>query len=193
MIEIDGVIVSEDILTEPFCCDLAVCGGMCCVEGSSGAPLEPDEAVVLERDYGIYSQFMTHEGRMAVENQGFMVVDQDGDYTTPLIDNKECAYSYPENGITFCAIERAAKEGLMEFLKPLSCHLYPVRLIKLSNGSVGLNYHRWDICSPAVSCGRESGVKVYQALCEPIIKRFGAEFFVALTEAEKYLNDNRQR
>ena len=187
MIEIEGVIVSEDILTEPFCCDLEACGGMCCVEGNSGAPLEMEEAGILERDYDVYSRFMTTEGRMAVQDQGFMVVDRDGDYTTPLIDGRECAYSYRENGSTFCAVERAAKEGSMEFIKPISCHLYPVRLIRLSNGGVGLNYHRWDICSSAVLCGRKSGVNIYQALREPITRRFGAAFYATLTEVEKYL------
>jgi len=187
MIEIDGVIVSADILTEPFSCDLAVCRGACCVEGNAGAPLELEEVGILERDYDTYSQFMTPEGRMAVENQGFMVVDQDGDYTTPLIEERECAYSYRENGITLCAVERAAKEGLTEFVKPLSCHLYPVRLTKLNNGSVGLYYHRWDICASAVSCGRKSNIKVYQALSDPLSKHFGAGFYAALTEAEEYL------
>lgn len=105
MIEIDDKIVSADLLHECFACDLAACKGACCVEGNAGAPLEADEVDVLEREYEAYKPYLTPEGIAAIERQGFMVIDDDGDYTTPLIDNAECAYSCCENGITFCAIE----------------------------------------------------------------------------------------
>ena len=187
MIEIDGKIVSDDILTECFACDIARCKGECCVDGNSGAPLEMEEADILEAEYENYKPYMTPEGIESVERQGFMVVDCDGDYTTPLVDDAECAYSYRENGITLCAIEKAFREGKCSFRKPISCHLYPIRLISLSNGTIGLNYHRWNVCSSACENGRKLGIPVYKSLREPIIRRFGEEFYKALECAEDLL------
>lgn len=187
MIEIDGKIVSDDILTECFACDIARCKGKCCVDGNSGAPLEMEEADILEEEYENYKPYMTPEGIESVERQGFMVVDCDGDYTTPLVDDAECAYSYRENGITLCAIEKAFREGKCSFRKPISCHLYPIRLINLSNGTIGLNYHRWNVCSSACENGRKLGIPVYKSLREPIIRRFGEEFYKALECAEDLL------
>lgn len=190
MIDIDGKIVSVDLLTEHFMCDAARCLGACCVEGNAGAPLDDDEVDILEEEYEAYRRYMKPEGIEAVERQGFMVVDDDGDYTTPLIGQAECAFSFEQDGITLCAIEKAWKEGLTQFRKPISCHLYPIRVAKFSNGSYGLNYHRWDVCSPAVECGRKLGVPVYKALREPIIRRFGEEFYRALEQAEEYIRQS---
>ena len=153
MIEIDDKIVSADLLRDCFACDLAACKGICCVEGNAGAPLETDEVDTLEEEYPNYKPYMTPEGIRAVEAQGFMVVDEDGDYTTPLVDDAECAYACTEEGITFCAIEKAFREGKTTFRKPISCHLYPIRLMNFSNGTVGLNYHRWSICEPENGSG----------------------------------------
>lgn len=183
MIEIDGKIIASDLLTEQFCCDLAVCKGECCVEGDSGAPLEIEEVDELENEYPNYKPYMTPEGIEAVESQGFMVVDVDGDYTTPLIDGAECAYSFKENGITFCAIERAYREGKCSFLKPISCHLYPIRVKHFATGDYGLNIHRWNICKCAFDCGKREGVKLYKAMREPLVRRFGEEFYEALCQA----------
>ena len=140
LIEIEGRIVVTDILTERFCCDLAACRGMCCVEGNAGAPLEKEELAVLEREYERFSPYMTEEGRQAVAQQGFFVIDGDGDYTTPLIGDADCAYACRENGTTLCAIEKAWREGRTAFRKPVSCHLYPIRVTKFSDGSEGLHY-----------------------------------------------------
>ena len=112
MIEIDDKIVSLDLFRECFSCDLGKCKGICCVEGDSGAPLDIDEVDILEQEWENYAPYMTEEGRAAVEEQGFMVVDVDGDYTTPLVDNAACAYAFEENGITFCAIELPPLGGL---------------------------------------------------------------------------------
>ena len=190
MIEIEDKIVSADLLRECFACDLGACRGICCVEGNAGAPLEMDEVDVLEEEWENYRPYMTPEGIEAVERQGFMVVDPDGDYTTPLVDDAECAFSCEENGITYCAIERAWKEGKTSFRKPISCHLYPIRLASFSNGSIGLNYHRWEVCRPACECGKRLGIPVYRALKEPIVRRFGEEFYAALEAAESYLKNN---
>lgn len=191
MIEIDDKIVSADLLRECFACDLTQCKGICCVEGNAGAPLEMDEVDVLEEEWENYRPYMTPEGIEAVERQGFMVVDPDGDYTTPLVDDAECAFSYEENGVTYCAIERAWKEGKTPFRKPISCHLYPIRLAYFSNGSIGLNYHRWEVCRSACECGKRLGIPVYRALKESIIRRFGEEFYHQLEAAADLLAENK--
>ena len=192
MIDIDGKIVATDILTEEFCCDLSVCKGECCVEGDSGAPLDIEEVDLLEQEWDNYKDYMTPEGVEAIEQQGFMVVDVDGDYTTPLVDGAECAYAFKENGITFCAIERAYREGKTSFLKPISCHLYPIRVKRFSTGDYGLNLHRWNICKCAFECGKKQGVKVYKALEEPLVRAFGREFYEQLNQAALYIDQEEE-
>ncbi len=192
MIDIDGKIVATDILTEEFCCDLSVCRGECCVEGDSGAPLDIEEVDLLEQEWENYKPYMTSEGVEAIEQQGFMVVDVDGDYTTPLVDGAECAYAFKENGITFCAIERAYREGKTSFIKPISCHLYPIRVKRFSTGDYGLNLHRWNICKCAFECGKRHGVKVYKALEEPLVRAFGREFYEQLNQAALYIDKEEE-
>lgn len=193
MIEIDDKIVSLDLLRECFLCDLQRCKGLCCVEGNAGAPLEAEEVAMLEAEYGHYRPYLTGEGIAAIEQQGFMVPDEEGDRTTPLVNGAQCAYAYTENGVTLCAVERAYREGRCGFRKPISCHLYPIRVVRFSNGTLGLNYHRWEVCRPAVACGRRAGIPVYKALHEPIIRRFGEEFYKALEAAEEYLREQEPR
>lgn len=194
MIEIDDKIVSTELLTGCFACDLSQCKGICCVEGNAGAPLEADEEDVLEREYPYYKPYMTGEGIEAVERQGFMVVDADGDLTTPLVGEAQCAYAFEQDGVTLCAIEKAWREGVTPFRKPISCHLYPIRLMTFSNGSVGLNYHRWSVCEAARKRGEELGIPVFRALREPIVRRFGEEFFAALECAEEMIkNEPREK
>ncbi len=189
MIEIDDKIVSEDILLNHFACDIAQCKGICCVEGNAGAPLDVEEVDILEQEYDNYKPYMTSEGIDSVERQGFMVIDEDGDYTTPLVNDAECAYAYVENGITLCAIEKAWRLGECSFPKPISCHLYPIRLINFSNGGVGLNYHRWSVCRSACQNGAKLQIPIYKSLKEPIIRRFGEEFYTALEAAEQMLRE----
>jgi hypothetical protein len=191
MIEIDGKIVSTDIITERFLCDLGRCKGICCVEGNAGAPLEEDEARILAAEYPNYRPFLTGEGRAEIERQGFAVVDEDGDLVTPLVGDAECAYSYNEGGVTLCAVERAWKEGLTPFRKPISCHLYPIRVMRFGDGSLGLNYHRWAVCESARELGRAKGVPMFRMLEEAIVRRFGPDFFHALEAAESYLETKK--
>ena len=192
MVEVNGVVVSFDVFKEKFLCDLEGCNGACCIEGDAGAPLEIEEVDILEEEYENYKPYMTPEGIKAVEEQGFMVVDVDGDYTTPLVDNAACAYAFEENGITFCAIERAYREGKCSFLKPISCHLYPIRVKQFRNGTYGLNYHRWAVCRDAVECGKKLGVPVYKALKEPIIRAFGEDFYRQMELAAEMLNEQNK-
>lgn len=187
MIEIDGKIISADILTTPFLCDLSACKGICCVEGNAGAPLSAAETETLRTEWDAYRPFLKPEGVAAIEAQGFAVIDEDGDLTTPLIAEAECAYSVEENGITLCGIEKAWRAGRTPFQKPASCHLYPIRLTRFSDGSLGLNYHRWGVCQSALERGRREGVPMFRALREPIVRCFGEDFFAALEEAERYL------
>lgn len=190
MFEIEGTIVSEQLLEECFACDLGRCKGICCVEGDAGAPLEEEEIEILRREYATYRPWMTAEGIAAVEAQGFGVLDDDGEWTTPLVNGAECAYACREKGVTLCAIERACREGRTAFPKPVSCHLYPIRLTRFSDGSLGMNYHRWSVCRPAREKGCQLGIPVYRALREPIVRRFGAAFYKALEAAEDYLKQN---
>ncbi len=194
MIEIDGKIVSADVLTEHFACDLAACRGICCVEGDSGAPLDIDEVDELEEQFEAYRPYMTEEGIRAVEEQGFMVVDVDGDYTTPLVNGAECAYSFRNaDGVCLCAIEAAYRDGKCSFKKPISCHLYPIRLVEFSNGTIGLNYHRWSVCKSACECGQRLQIPLYKALREPLERRFGEEFYHALECAADLLKNEKER
>lgn len=189
MIEVDGKIVSTDILNTPFLCDLKACKGACCVEGTGGAPLAEDEIAVLEREYDNYSRYMSPIGRKIVERNGFMVVDGIDEYSTPLIDGADCVFAFHEDGVAYCAIERAYMRGECQFRKPVSCHLYPIRVKRFRNGTVGLNYNRWDICSSALECGRKCGVPMYRMLKDAITRAFGEEFYEALGEAEEYIKN----
>lgn len=187
MIEIGNKVVSAELILKKFCCDLSRCKGMCCVEGDSGAPLEPSELKALRKHYKSYSQFMQPEGREVVKKTGFSDRDPDGDIVTPLIAGRQCAYSYVEDGVTKCAVEKAFQLGLTDFRKPVSCHLYPLREVKFSNGTIGLQFHEWDVCKAATALGEKLGIPVYRMLREPITARYGAEFFDALEQVEKLL------
>lgn len=189
MIEIDDKIISTDLLAEEFACCLDDCKGACCVEGNAGAPLEANEEAILKQEYANYKPYMTPEGVAEVEKQGFAVLDQDGDLTTPLVGDAECAYSFQKDGLTLCAIEAAYREGKTTFKKPISCHLYPIRVKRFSNGTEGLNIHRWDICRNSYCRARKQGVKLYESLREPIIRRWGQEFYEQIEEAAKHLDE----
>ena len=176
MIEIDDKIIATDILTEEFCCPLDECKGECCVDGNAGAPLEIEEVDILEEEYENYKPFMTPEGIEVVEREGFMYVDTDGDYCTPLVNDAECAYSVVENGVTLCAIEKAYLEGKIDFWKPISCHLYPIRLVE-KDGFIHVMYHEWSVCVPAKRKGEKEGIPLYKFLKGPMIRRFGEDWY----------------
>lgn len=187
MIQIDDKIISLDLYTARFSCDLRACRGECCVEGNAGAPLDEEEIALLENEWGNFAPYMTPEGKRAVEEQGVAVIDEDGDLTTPLVNGAECAYTILENGVTWCAIEKAWSEGKTPFRKPISCHLYPIRLVRLSNGMTGLQYHRWEVCRAAEMLGAQKGEPLYKTLREPIIRRFGEAFYHEMETCEAEL------
>lgn len=192
MIEIEDKIVSSEILTCYFACDYCKCKGECCVEGDSGAPLEIDECGQLEDNFEKIEKYLTNEGKEAILKDGAYVIDMDGDYTTTLVHDAECAYSFVEDGNIMCAIERAYRNGDIDFNKPLSCHLYPIRLVKLKNGFTGLNYHRWSICKDAITKGEKECVKVYQGLKEPLIRAFGEQFYTYLQEVDQIIENGEE-
>jgi len=187
MIEVGTVLVSEELINEEFVCNLGKCHGACCVEGDAGAPLQRDELAVLDSVYPHVKRYMTEKGIAAVEEQGTHVIDADGDLTTPCVDgNKECAYVTWENGITKCAIEKAYERGEINWKKPISCHLYPIRTTAYPEFDV-LHYDRWHICHSACSLGRELKVPVYAFLKEPLIRKYGQKWYDELEESVSML------
>jgi hypothetical protein len=188
LIAIDNTIVSNELLKKKFVCDLSACKGACCVAGDSGAPLEEDEASKLEDIYEEVKPYMTAAGIRSIEEQGKFIVDTDGDLVTPLIDGKECAYTYfDKDGSAKCAIEKAFYDGKTDFKKPISCHLYPVRVTKYSSYDA-VNFHEWDVCKPACSCGEKLDVKVYKFLKEPLIRKYGSQWFEQLRLVDEQLS-----
>ncbi len=192
MIEIDDKIIATDVITSRFCCDIAACKGECCVEGNAGAPLELSEMEEYEEHFDTYKKYMTEAGVKALEEQGFGIMDFEGDLTTPLIEDRECAYVIDENGSTWCAIEKAYRAGECPVNKPISCHLYPIRLTTLRNGMTGLQYHRWSICRAAEILGAKSGVRVFEAVKDAIIRRFGENFYQQLSEVAEYIEKENE-
>ena len=183
MIQIDDKLISEDLFSEEFVCNLAKCKGICCVEGDAGAPLEEDETKILDEIYPKIKPYLRPEGIQAIEEQGTYTLDFEGDLVTPLVNNAECAYViFDEKGYTKCAIEKAYEDGVIDWQKPISCHLYPIRITEYSNFSA-INYHEWDVCSDACTLGKELGVKVYQFLKKPLIRKYGEDFYQTLSEA----------
>lgn len=188
MIQIDKAIISLDIIEEYFLCNLMSCKGACCVEGSSGAPLTDDEAIMIELHYPDFEKYMTEESKKETEIQGFSVIDRDGDLVTPLLNNKECVYSYiDESGITKCAIEKAYLEGITPFRKPLSCHLFPIRITEYDDFDA-VNYQKIPICSSGRLCGKENKLPLYKFLKEPLIRKYGEEWYKDLEIAAEHFN-----
>lgn len=182
LIEVKDKVVSLNLFEKKFVCDLNACKGACCVEGDAGAPLKLEEVDFLEEDLEAIKPYMRQEGIDAVEKQGVFYMDWDNEPVTTLVNGKECAFVYfDDNGITKCAVEQAHKEGKTTFKKPISCHLYPIRVQKYTDFEA-LNYAEWDICQPACACGSELDVRVYKFLKEPIIRAFGQEFFDELEQ-----------
>jgi hypothetical protein len=190
MIAIDETLVSDLLFEKKFVCDLNACKGHCCVAGDSGAPLEKEEIAKLKNNYKYYKKYMRPQGIAEIEKQGFAVIDYDNEYTTPLIDtNKECAFVYfDENNIAKCAVEKAYLNNESKFRKPISCHLYPIRLSKINN-MVALNYDTWDVCKPACTCGEKLNVPVFKFLKDSITRRFGKRYFNKMEIAFKLFSE----
>ncbi|MDF1576361.1 MAG: DUF3109 family protein [Bacteroidales bacterium] len=179
MIQIGEKIISRELFENHFICHLEKCEGNCCVFGDSGAPLEDSEAESLAEELDKILPFMRAEGIRAVREQEAWLIDNDGDKVTPLVGEEECAYAVFNDNIARCAIEQAYDEGAIRFRKPVSCHLYPIRVTKLKQG-IALNYHRWSICEPARILGEREGVPVFRFLKDALIRVYGEGFYQEL-------------
>ena len=184
MIAIDNTLISEDILEKKFVCDLNACKGACCVAGDSGAPLDQEELALLDGVLDKVKPYMTKKGLKAVEKHGTYVIDSDGDYTTTLVsDGAECAFVYfDEHKIAKCAIEKAYLEKKVDWQKPISCHLYPIRITKFKTYDA-VNYNKWDVCAPACACGEKLDVPVYKFLKGPLIRKYGKDWYKQLEKS----------
>ncbi len=186
LVEIDDKIVSTQIFDKKFVCDLSACKGACCIEGDAGAPLTQEEVSILNENLETIKPYMREEGVKAVDSSGVSYLDEDGEPVTTLVNGGECAFVFfDENGITKCGVEAAYLDGKTDFKKPISCHLYPIR-VKQFNEYKALNYDKWSICEPACACGDALNVPVFRFLKEPLIRAFGEGFY---QELEKVDND----
>jgi hypothetical protein len=176
MLQIKDTLVSLDLLEKKFCCHLEKCLGICCVKGDSGAPLTEEEVKILPQVIEKIKPFLRPEGIEAIEQHGTHVIDREDEPVTPLVNGAECAYAVFEKGIAKCGIENAFLEGCSEFRKPVSCHLYPIRIRKYEN-FLAVNYDKWEICNPARVYGDKVGIPVYEFVKDALIRRFGAEWF----------------
>lgn len=177
MIQIENVLLSDDIVEQHFICNIEKCKGACCVEGDSGAPLEAKETLILNEILPLVLPYMSEIGKETVIQKGTFEKDFEGDFVTTTVENRECVFAfYDEQKMLHCAIEKAYLEGEITFQKPISCHLYPIRAQEFGETTI-LNYERWNICSPACELGTKKGVKVYEFLEKPLIRKFGAEWY----------------
>jgi hypothetical protein len=183
MMKVGEILVSDDVREKEFVCNLEKCKGACCVEGDFGAPLDEDELAILEEIYPKVKPYLSKEGIAVIEKTGTHTVDEDGDLVTPVIDGRECVYAiYDKKGVLKCGIEQAYYDGKVSWKKPISCHLYPIRITKKKEFEA-LNYHKWHICSPACALGKELQVPVYKFLKDPLIRKYGEAWYEELLKA----------
>ena len=186
MIQVEDKIISLDIFEKHFVCDLNACKGACCVEGDAGAPLLDEEQAILQKIYDKVKPYMRIEGIDVVEKEGVAVIDSDGDLTTTLVNNKECSFVIYEKGIAKCSIEKAHNEGVINFRKPISCHLFPIR-IKEYPDFEAINYEKIKICKPACECGSKLKIPLFVFLKEPLIRKYGETWYGELLRVNSLL------
>lgn len=188
LVEIQDKIVSTQIFERQFVCDLTACKGACCIEGNGGAPVTKEEVDIMQVNLDKIRPYMRPEGIAAIEAHGVVYEDEDFEPATTLVNGKECAFVYfDQTNTAKCAIEKAHREGQIDFIKPISCHLYPIRT-KQFNEYTALNYEKWDICEPACACGEKLDVPVYKFLKEPLVRAFGPEFYKELEVVSRELD-----
>lgn len=213
ILQIGDVLISSDLLTESFCCDLDACRGACCVEGDAGAPVTLDEVMQIEDSLDAVWPDLCASAQAVIDRQGVAYTDQEGDLVTSIVGGKDCVFTCHEDltlddghtvsNCCLCAFEKAARKKMAEnsslpspleadsgrpFVKPISCALYPIREKRFSDGTVALNYHRWEVCRPAVELGSRLNLKVYQFLRAPLIRRFGKDWYQELCDVAEELS-----
>jgi hypothetical protein len=191
VLQIEDTIISFDVLEEQFVCDLASCKGACCVEGDAGAPLTETEISLLEDILPLIIDDLPLASQEVIRNQGVFYFDRENEPVTSIVSGRECVFAYSEQGMWKCAVEKAYREGKTDFVKPLSCHLYPVR-VKNFKDFKAVNYHRWAICECAVANGHQLMVPVYKFLREPLTRAFGSEWYKQLEIAAHELKRTRE-
>ena len=190
MFQLDKTIVSEEILEKEFVCNLSACKGACCVDGDAGAPLEKDELVILEEIFPVLKNYLRKEGLQAIEEQGLYTTNEQGEHETTLVTGADCAYViYDDKNVALCGIEEAYNQGEIAFKKPVSCHLYPVR-IKQYSEFAAVNYDKWEICDDACSLGKELGVPVYKFVKQALIRKFGKDWYSELERVADQRNNS---
>ena len=191
MLQIDDTIISLELLDEHFVCDLNSCKGNCCIEGDDGAPLEDEEVKIIEDLLPIIWDDLTETSKKVIQHQGVSYIDDDGEPVTSIVNGAECVFTYTDKaGICKCAIEKAFRDGKTNFYKPISCHLYPVRLQRYDE-FIAVNYHRWSVCNCARSLGGKLSVPVYLFLKEPLTRKFGKEWFEQLEIADQEFKNKK--
>jgi len=191
MLQIEDKIISLDVIEQKFLCDIRQCLGECCIDGDSGAPLEKDEIKILEEILPVVWKDLPEKSQQVIEKQGVSYIDIEGEPVTSIVGNGECVFAYfDEKGVCKCAIEKAYREKKTDFYKPVSCHLYPVRVAKYRN-FIAVNYHQWNVCEAARILGKEKGIAVYQFLKEPLIRKFGADWYSQLEIAAQEMQNAR--
>ncbi|MBP5713900.1 MAG: DUF3109 family protein [Prevotella sp.] len=194
IIQVGDVLLSSEILTEKFCCDLSVCKGQCCVEGVAGAPVTMEEIAEIEDCLDEVWGDLSASAQSVIDKQGVAYTDQEGDLVTSIVRGKDCVFTFYDDleGIhdcCLCALEKAFRAGKTRFCKPVSCALYPIRVKKIGENLIGLNYNRWDVCKAAIEKGKALNLPLYQFLKDPLIRRFGETWYRELLEVTKFLQE----
>lgn len=187
ILDVGGVLISSDLLTEYFCCDYEKCKGICCVEGDAGAPVTLDEITGIEDALDTVWGDLSASAQAVIDKQGVAYTDQEGDLVTSIVRGKDCVFTCYDGDNCLCALEKAFRQNKTRFCKPLSCSLYPIREKNFGNGVIGLNYNRWEICRDAIEKGKVLGIPLYQFLKEPLIRRFDEAWYQELLDTVKEL------
>lgn len=193
ILQVGSVLLSSDILFKCFCCDLEKCKGQCCVEGDAGAPVTLDEVAEIEACLDEVWPDMSASAQAVVDRQGVAYTDSEGDLVTSIVEGRDCVFTCYDNGLCLCALEKAFRGGRTAFCKPISCALYPIREKTFSGGVTGLNYNEWNVCRDAVALGNQLQLPVYKFLKDPLIRRFGEDWYAELEEVAKELKHLNQQ
>ncbi len=188
IIQVGDVLLSPDILTECFCCDYEKCKGICCVEGDAGAPVTIEEIAEIEDALDVVWNDLSASAQAEIDKQGVAYTDRDGDLVTSIVNGKDCVFTCYHEGKCLCSLERAFRQKRSSFIKPISCALYPIREKKLGNGLTALNYNRWEVCKDARTLGNNLKLPLWKFLKEPLIRRFGEEWYEELSCTVEYLS-----